>query len=213
MFPDAGNFTNDSQPGSQTSEAQWLDSLLETLGDDDDDYFGADSDPQLTSSASTVEDEDEEDDDEFSPTPSPMSSSDDLPHIHPSPFFPFFHQSLALPAPSTPSPTITKPAADSISYLPPPHEDPLPYCDSDDVDDLAVPDTIDDTSDEESEAPQTPSLGRSTSPLSFIDAASIPLPPDRSSLRHAGFRVLFDEDSCFYPFDPLPFNRDLDLLG
>ncbi|KAF5324422.1 hypothetical protein D9611_004271 [Ephemerocybe angulata] len=204
MFPDAGNFV-DPQPAALASEAQWLDSLLETLGDDDDDYFGADSDPQITSST--------EDDDEhlFSPSASPMSSSDELPHMQPSYFSPSVQYSAPFPAyPSSLASSYDPSFDSSLSSLPPPYEDPLPYYDSDDVDDLAVPEsTIDDTSDDESDPPQTPSLGRSTSPLSFIDAASIPLPPDRSSLRHAGFRVLFDEDSCFYPFDPLPFSDDV----
>lgn len=201
MFPDAGNFVERQAADAQTtSEAQWLDSLLETLGDDDDDYFGSDSEPTIHST---------EDDDDFSPSASPMSSSDDLPPMQPS-YFP----SAATTVPySAPYPSYHPSSFDksdtSISSLPPPYEDPLPYCDSDDVDDLAVPDAIEDTSDDESDAPQTPSLGRSTSPLSFVDAASIPLPPDRSSLRHACFRVLFDEDSCFYPFDPLPFSDDL----
>lgn len=202
MFPDVGNFVA-PHDDAHHSESQWLDSLLETLGDDDDDYYCADSDSPLASSA--------EDDDEqlFSPSASPMSSSDDLPHMQPTccppqlvPYYPSYPSSLA---------SHSKPSFDSDDFasLPPPYEDPLPYYDSDDVDDLAVPDAIDDTSDDESDAPQTPSLGRSSSPLSFIDAAFIPLPPDRSSLRHAGFRVLFDEPSCFYPFDPLPFSDDV----
>jgi hypothetical protein len=206
MFPDAGNFVERPHDDAQhSSEAQWLDSLLETLGDDDDDDFGADSEQHLSSST--------EDDDEhlFSPSASPMSSSDDLPHMHHQPSY-FSHPSVPYSAPFSYPSSLTciySPSFDSsLAALPAPYEDPLPYSVSDDVDDLAVPDAIDDTSDDESDAPQTPSLGRSTSPLSFIDAASIPLPPDRSSLRHAGFRVLFDEDSCFYPFDPLPFSED-----
>ncbi|RXW21113.1 hypothetical protein EST38_g4731 [Candolleomyces aberdarensis] len=199
MFPDAGNFVDSQPAGAQTSEAQWLDSLLETLGDDDDDYYGSDSEPHIHSM---------EDDDDFSPSASPMSSSDDLPPMQPS-YFPSATVPYSAPYPSYPSSLASSLPDSSISSLPPPYEDPLPYCDSDDVDDLAVPDAIEDTSDDESDAPQTPSLGRSTSPLSFVDAASIPLPPDRSSLRHACFRVLFDEDSCFYPFDPLPFSDDL----
>lgn len=158
MFPDAGKFA-ESQPEAQTSEAQWLDSLLETLGDDDDDYFGADSDPQISS---TSEDEDEQ---LFSPSASPMSSSDELPHMQPS-YFPY-----SVPYPSYPPSLVSSSHSSfdsSISSLPPPYEDPLPYCDSDDVDDLAVPDTIEDTSDDESEAPQTPSLGRSTTSPPFL---------------------------------------------
>lgn len=214
MFPDAGNFVEDqpSDDAARTSEAQWLDSLLETLGDDDDDDFG--SDPQLAASA--------EDDDEqlFSPSASPMSSSDDLPTMQQPSYYPSVPVSYPIPYPPY-HPPLALPLLDynfdssfdsSISSLPPPYEDPLPYYDSDDVDDLAVPDAIEDISDDESDTPPTPSLSGSRSSLfpdEAIDAASIPLPPERSTLRHPVPRVYIDEDSCFYPFDPLPFSEDV----
>ncbi|KDR81836.1 hypothetical protein GALMADRAFT_240084 [Galerina marginata CBS 339.88] len=209
MFPDAGQLVGRSATsGAQCSEAQWLDSLLETLGDDeDDDDFSVDN----SHSALPV------DDDEFplySPIGSPMSSSDDLPNQ--SAYYPS-SISVSYPVPYPPyQPSLIHAYNFDSSFdslLPSvsePYEDPLPYHDMDEVDYLPVPDAIEDTSDDESDAPTTPSLGRSSSSLSLVDAASIPLPPERSRLRHANPRVYIDSnDSYFYSFeDPLPFPDD-----
>jgi len=207
MFPDAGQLVSaPASSGTKSSEAQWLDSLLETLGeDDDDDDFHPDSDHQNSSLPV--------DDDEFplySPIVSPMSSSDNL-----------HQQSDYFPSISVPYPVAYPPYQSSllhafpfnsslpslVSSVPAPYEVPLPYHDEDVLEDLQVPDAIEDTSDDESDAPTTPSLGRSSSSLSLADAASIPLPLDRSRLRHASPRVYSSDDSYFYPFDidPLPF--------
>jgi len=89
-----------------------------------------------------------------------------------------------------------------------PCENPLPYHDLDDLEDLPVPDAIEDTSDDESDAPTTPSLGRSSSSITFVDPASVPLPTERSSrLRHSDPRVYIDVDDPYFSFeiDPLPF--------
>lgn len=202
MFPDAGQLVRAPvTAGAKTSEAQWLDSLLETLGDDEDyDDFIVDSDPQNAALPA--------DDDEFqlySPTGSPSSSSEDLPNQpayypssisvqYPVPYPPLIHAyHFASPFDSLVSPAL------------PPYDSPFPYHD---IEDLQVPDAIDDTSDDESDAPTTPSLGRSTSSVSLLDAASIPLPAERSRLRDANPRVYVNsDDSYFYPFefDPLPF--------
>jgi hypothetical protein len=208
MFPDAGQLVSaPASSGTQSSEAQWLDSLLETLGDDDDDDdFHPDSDHQNSSLAV--------DDDEFplySPSVSPMSSSDSL-HHQPA----YFPSSVSVPYP-VPYPPYQSPFLHAfpfdsslpslVSSVPAPYEVPLPYHDEDDLENLQVPDAIEDTSDDESDAPTTPSLGRSSSSLSLVDAASIPLPPDRSRLRHASPRVYNSDDSYFYSLDidPLPF--------
>ncbi|KAF8968377.1 hypothetical protein BDZ97DRAFT_1902981 [Flammula alnicola] len=202
MFPDAGQLVRaPSTSGAKSSEAQWLDSLLEILGDDDDDDdFTVDSDHQ--NSALPV------DDDEFalySPIVSPTSSSDDLPNqpaYYPSP--------ISVPYPVPYPPLIHAYHFDSnfdslISSVSPPYEDPLPYHDMDDIEDLQVPDAIEDTSDDESDAPTTPSLGRSSSSLSLVDAASIPLPPERSRLRQTSPRVYVNsDDSYFYPLSLTP---------
>jgi hypothetical protein len=211
MFPDAGQLVGSSaSSGAKSSEAQWLDSLLETLGDDEDeDDFSVDSDHPI--SALPV------DDDEltlYSPTGSPNSSSDDLPNQ--SAYFPS-SISVSYPVPYPPyQPSLIHAYHFDSSFdslLPSvsaPLEAPLPYHDSDEIEDLPVPDAIEDTSDDESDAPTTPSLGRSSSSLSLVDAASIPLPPERSRLRHANPRVYVDSnDSYFYSFeDPLPFPDD-----
>ncbi|KAF9476334.1 hypothetical protein BDN70DRAFT_882583 [Pholiota conissans] len=202
MFPDAGQLVRvPTTSGTASSEAQWLDSLLETLGDDDDDDdFISDSDHQ--NSILPV------DDDEFqlySPIGSPSSSSDDLPHQ--SAYYP---SSISVPYPVPYPPLIHAYHFDSnldslVSSVSPPYDHPFPYHD---IEDLQVPDAIEDTSDDESDAPTTPSLGRSSSSLSLVDAASIPLPAERSRLRNASPRVYVDSnDSYFYPFefDPLPF--------
>ncbi|KAJ7172645.1 hypothetical protein C8R46DRAFT_1162026 [Mycena filopes] len=187
MFP---QLVNAPSPEVNASEAAWLDSLLETLGEDDDDDFSADSDVHVS-----VVPVDDDEDLATSPPISPMSSSDDLttqsyyPYLVPYPPF----------SPSLISPYHFPPLASS----PPPYVDPLPYCDLDDLDDFPpVPDAIEDTSDDESEAPATP--GQS---LSCLDPASIPLPAEHSRLRHSTPQVYIDpeDDEYFYPIDPLPF--------
>ncbi|KAF8911161.1 hypothetical protein CPB84DRAFT_1763481 [Gymnopilus junonius] len=203
MFPDGSSVSVPS--GAKSSEAQWLDSLLETLGDDDDeDDFNVDSDHPI--SPLPV------DDDEFplyTPVVSPLSSSDDLPNQSA-----YYSSSISVsypvPYPPYQPPLIHAYPFDSVYSSSPalPYEDPLPYHDMNDIEDLPVPDAIEDTSDDESDAPTTPSLGRSSSSLSLVDAASVPLPAERSRLRHANPRVYVDSnDSYFYSFeiDPLPF--------
>ena len=201
MFPDAGKLVSESvTEEAMASEAQWLDSLLETLGDDDDDEFN---------NVSTLP----ADDDEFplySPIVSPMSSSDDLPSQ--SSYYPT--SSVSVPYPPYHPPlihayhfdTTFEPLEHFVSSFSAPYEDPLPYHDLDDLED--VPDTIEDTSDDESDAPTTPSLGRSSSSLTS-DPASVPLPPaERSSrLRHSDPRVYIDVVDHYFCFeiDPLPF--------
>jgi len=207
MFPDAGKLVGSSLTSeSRSSEAQWLDSLLETLGDDDDDDdFRVDSEslhhhPHDLATLAV-------DDDEFplySPLVSPMSSSDDLPN-QPA----FYSSSISVPYP-VPYPAYQPPLLhayhfDSIS--PSSYEAPLPYHDLDDLD-LPVPDAIEDTSDDESDVPTTPSLGHSSSSLSLVDSTSIPHLQERSRLRDSSPRVYVDsDDSYFYSFevDPLPF--------
>jgi hypothetical protein len=79
----------------------------------------------------------------------------------------------------------------------------------DDVEDLAVPDAIEDTSDDESDVISTPSLIRSSSHLSLVDPASVPLPAERR--RRPELHIYIDtDDSYYHPFelDPLPFRDD-----
>lgn len=207
MFPDAGKFVEGHTTNDNNSEAQWLDSLLETLGDDDEDDFGVESDANVSVVPA-------DDDELLSPIGSPMSSSDDLPSqpsYYPLPI------TVAYPVPYPPfhPPLIRSyefdPTFDSpLVSLPAPYDDPLPYHDLDDAEESSVPDAIEDTSDDESDAPTTPSLGRSGSSLSLAEAASIPLPTQRSRLRHPPHVYVDSDDSYFYPFefDPLPFPVD-----
>ncbi|KAJ4488006.1 hypothetical protein J3R30DRAFT_3695663 [Lentinula aciculospora] len=208
MFPDAGKLV-DSSGRDNTSEAEWLDSLLETLGDDDEhdeDEFGVDN--------GSVLQVDDEYDQMLSPLPSPMSSSDDL--INESYLSSSFSYPYLAPYPPFQPPLINSYSLDSTSVSHSPYVDPLPYSYyelDDDVADLPVPDAIEDTSDDESDSPLTPSVQSSAS-LSLIDPATIPLPADRPRIvNHAAPHVFIDsDDSSFYPYelgpDPLPFSDD-----
>lgn len=202
LFPDACKLHSGGD--ANVSEAAWLDSLLETLGDEDDYYTGND----VHVSVMPVDDED----DSISPIMSPMSSSDDLIHqqlhYYPSPI------AVPYPVPYPPyhPPLIRSFELDSlISPLDssrPPYCDPLPYYDMDDVEDLAVPEAIEDTSDDESDVVSTPSLLRSSTDLALVDPASVPLPAER---RLPQLHIYVEpEDSQFYPYelDPLPFPDD-----
>ncbi|KAF8061557.1 hypothetical protein FPV67DRAFT_1631050 [Lyophyllum atratum] len=215
MFPDAGKFVSGPSADVNASESDWLDSLLETLGDDDEYEFAAESDPNISIPG-------DEDDDQLllSPMGSPMSSSDDLPNhsnCYPQSITVSYSYPYPVPYPPFHPPLIYPYEFDSafdpsLSFIPAaPYDDPLPYYDLSDVENLSVPDTIEDTSDDDSDAPLTPSLGLSSNSLSPMDAASIPLPTERSRLRHTIPHVHVDsDDPYFYPFeiDPLPFPDD-----
>lgn len=179
VFPADGVFV-DACGEDTLEEAQWLDSLLETLGDedeedDDDDYSSVVDDSQLLSSLA-----------------SPMSSSDDLsiqayylPPIYPPYHPPLVHPSYQFPLYSEED------------------DDPLPYqgqtADDLEVDDMSMPEAIEDTSDDESDGPQTP-LGQSS--LLYLPERRPRLLPPVGPLVYVG-----TDDSQFYPFDldPLPF--------
>jgi len=194
MFPDARNFVGSHTAVVNSSEADWLDTLLETLGDEDEDEFTVDSDAHV----SIIPVDDDEDQLLFSPMVSPMSSSDDLPNQSP-------YVSYSYPVSYPPlHPRLSHPYDSPLSSFPALYEDPLPYQDLDDSEILSVPDAIEDTSDDESDTPLTPSI-RSTSSMVLIDAASIPLPAERSRLRHNHPHIYVDGDDSYYPFDPLPF--------
>ncbi|TFK55247.1 hypothetical protein OE88DRAFT_1805621 [Heliocybe sulcata] len=195
VFPDAGVFVDAREAEPSPSEAQWLDSLLETLGDERGDD---DSDSQVSVSP----------DDDFSPPISPLSSSDDL--FSPHSCYPSVqtvqHPVYYPPDPYPPyHPLVRRCPLDSDFHA---ALDSCPHSAyADDVDDLSVPDAIEDTSDDESDAPTTP-FARSTA--SLVDPASIPLPVERTrSGRHPHVYIDTD-DSYFYPFelDPPSFPDD-----
>lgn len=194
MFPDAGKLVGETTEEAKASEAQWLDSLLQTLGDDDDDDFSVDSEQNISSLPT--------DDDEFplySPiVSSPMSSSDGH-----SSYYSTSSISVPYPVPYPPLShayhfdTTFEPLVSPFSA---PYENPLPYHDLDHLEDM--PEAIEDTSDDDSDAPTTPSLGRSSSSLT-----SVPLAERGSGLRHCDPCVYIDVDNRYFCFemDPLPF--------
>ncbi|KAG6885994.1 hypothetical protein C0993_006110 [Termitomyces sp. T159_Od127] len=199
MFPDAGKLVGEPTADGSTSEAQWLDSLLETLGgDDDDDDFAAVSHISIH-----VEDEDDNDD-QLSLVGSPVSSSDDL--LTPSACFPLPYP-YPVPYPPFHPPLIYPYEIDHVSSFDSFSYEPLPYYD---VENSSVPDAIEDTSDDEStDAPTTPSVGRSSNSFALMDSASSQ--PERSGLRHPRPHVHVEpDDPYFYPFelDPLPFPHE-----
>jgi hypothetical protein len=221
MFPDAEKLGNSKEVYNNASEAAWLDSLLESLEDDDNEEFNMDSDVNI----STLPVDDDEDllSPLISPLMSPMSSSDDLvnqsyypPPIavsYPVPYPPYHpplvrsceHESMYPPHASSPSSPPSPPP-------PSPYDDPLPYHDIDDFEDFSVPDAIEDTSDDESDALTTPSITHSSSMLSLVDPALIPLPAERRRRRPQLHVYVDPEDRAFYPFelDPLPFSDHFD---
>jgi len=218
MFPDAGHFVSSHSAESsfyddeaRSSEAQWLDSLLETLGEDEDedDGFRVDTPRPLLSSSSSslplpVDDDDYQ---PYSALVSPMSSSDDLSahsNVYYSSSIDVSYPPLVHHAYRHHHHHHLHPFDSSISLAP--YQVPLPYHDED------LPDAIEDTSDDDSDAPTTPSLGRSSSSLS-LDPASIP--PTAASERNSRLgqstpRVYVDSnDSYFYAFKSLlPFPSD-----
>ncbi|KAI0637184.1 hypothetical protein C8Q77DRAFT_1096459 [Trametes polyzona] len=214
MFPDPHSMGSRSAGGGD-SEKQWLDSLLEDLGDDDEDM---DIETASTSVSVLAVDDD---DDPLSPLCSPMSSSDDL--VNHSSLF-YHPPPIAIPYP-IPYPPLHPPLLPSWLQLdahgddsiPPPstavplyNTDPLPYYDADDIDDLPVPDAIEDTSDDESDVLSTP-YSQSTSSLSPADPASVPLPQARTRLHTRPHVYVDTDDAYFYPFEldpPLPFHDE-----
>jgi hypothetical protein len=196
MFPDAGQLVSSPSTSAAKSEAAWLDTLLANLADDEDDDYTVDTEQQH--STLPVEDDDFH---LYSPIGSPMSSSDDLPNQ------PDYYPSISVQYPVPYPDLIHAYHFDSItSSSTTSYEDPFPYHSVNDLFDL--PEAIEDTSDDESDVLTTPSIGRSTSSISLVDAASIPLPAERSRLRPADPRVYVNSDHSYlnpFEFDPLPF--------
>ncbi|KAI0029818.1 hypothetical protein K488DRAFT_79938 [Vararia minispora EC-137] len=175
MFPDAGVL---AAPGAGL-EQQWFDSLLETLDDASDED---DCEPPLPA----LPDSDDDEDCLFSPSTSPMSSSDDLVHIPVSPAPAYYPPPVALPFPPFDrTPLLIGPS-------------PRPFFDAVDVDDLPMPDAIADDSDadDDSDALSTPSLLRSSVSQPLLRRPPLQQPrvvdPD-------------DDDAGAFFFDGLPF--------
>ncbi|KAI0319800.1 hypothetical protein OF83DRAFT_1275476 [Amylostereum chailletii] len=198
MFPDAGKLATGAGVGAL--EEQWFDSLMETLEDVDE--------SDVTVSVLPVDDDDDDDDyPPFTPSTSPMSSSDNLVYYDPP---------IAMPYPVVYPPYHPPLIHDFHLNSPldssyPPLDVALPYYDADDVDDLPVPDAIEDDSDDESDALSTPSILRSTA-SSIVDSvpSSFPFSHERAR-RPSSPQVYVDSDPTYFsPFElaPLPFPED-----
>jgi hypothetical protein len=204
MFPDPHSVPGGDHSAADDGESQWLDSLLEELEDEDDCYFKSED----TTAASQLPNADEETE-PLSPLYSPMSSSDDLVesssyYAYPLPYSPV-HPS------SAPSWLALENSSDSIlPSTPALYDNPLPYLDVDELDDSPVPDAVEDISDDESDAPSTPSVV--STPSLSPPGLSISIPRERTQpLTHLQPQVYTErDDSYFYPFelDPLPFPDD-----
>lgn len=199
MFPDASKLIPQGGADMTASEAEWLDSLLETLCEGEQDEFCAGSDVQVSVAV------EEDDDTSLSPLTSPMSSSDDLLN-HQAPCSTSTAVSYPVPYPPFHPPLVHPyelgPVIESPLISPPPAYDSVSRYDMDELDDLSVPEAIEDTSDDESDALSTPSLGRS-SHLFFGTSLSGERRQQRSQLdvyiRTTG--SVFDR----FELDPLPF--------
>ena len=204
LFPDPDALSYDftppsspSSPKSDASEAQWLDSLLESFSDDEDD--------EPISTRRSVSDDDQEY--SFtSPSMSPVASSENL--VHHSSFYESPPISVSYPIPYPPlfHPPLIH-LEEPLSRMAPLPGAERPYDDVDELDDLSVPEAIEDTSDDDSDTLATPcrSAMSFVNPSVDVDPASIPLPPEVRP------RVYVNTDAAYlyrFELDPLPFAND-----
>ena len=137
---------------------------------------------------------------------SPLASSEDLAHHssyyesppisvpYPIPYPPLFHPPLIH-------------LEESLDHPTPLQETGRPYYDIDELDDLSVPEAIEDTSDDDSDSLTTPCRSATSlvSPSVGLNPAAIPLP---SEVRP---RVYVNTDPAYlyrFELDPLPFAND-----
>jgi len=207
IYPDARKLLDNScSVNDDSSEKQWFDSLLQSLEHEDSD----DSHEPLLH----VGDDDDEDDlSPLTPSASPMSSTDDLGHpVYNNTPISMPYPVVYPPSPYGPpllSPLELQPLNTSLDSTYPPFNLALPYNSEDDIDDLPVPDTVEDLSDDESDVLSAPTpIARSPS-TSLLDASA------RSSeraRRHVVPRVYVNADDSYFQhgleLDPLPFAHD-----
>ncbi|KAI9508480.1 hypothetical protein F5148DRAFT_1195962 [Russula earlei] len=205
IYPDARKLLRSScSANDDSSEKQWFDSLLESLEHEDSD----DSHEPLLH----VGDDDDEDDlPPLTPSASPMSSTDDLGHpvynntpiSMPYPVvYPPYHPPLL-------SPLELQPLNTSLDSPYPPFNVALPYNSEDDMDDLPVPDTVEDLSDDESDAISALTPVTRSPSTSLLDANA--RSPERAR-HHVVPQVYVNADDSFIhhglELDPLPFAHD-----
>ena len=203
IYPDARKLLDTPcTVNDDSSEKQWFDSLMESLEVNESDDVN-----EPVALLHVVDDEDEDDLPPFTPSGSPMSSTDDLNH----PVYNNTPISMPYPVvyppyspPSLLSPLELQPLDSSYPY--PPFNVALPYNAEDDTDDLPVPDTVEDTSDDESDALSAPTPVTRSPSLSLVDTSA------RSSeraRRYAIPRVYVSADESYFQhsleLDPLPF--------
>jgi hypothetical protein len=206
IYPDARKLLDSScSANNDSSEKQWFDSLLESLEQHEE---SDDSHEPLLH----VGDEDDEDDlPTLSPSASPMSSTDDLSH----PVYNNTPISMPYPVVYPPynppllSPLELQPLNTPLDSIYPPFNVALPYNAEDDIDDLPVPDTVEDLSDDESDALSSPSPVTRSPSMSLVDGSA------RSSGRARGHvvpQVYVNADGSYFrhglELDPLPFAHD-----
>jgi hypothetical protein len=196
LFPDADKLVdNSSSLSADSSEAAWLDSLLESLDDEDTGPVAPEDEDSLSIHI-----------------PSPMSSSDDLADsLYYSPAAPCVY-SYPYPVPYPPfHPPLIRSyeheeddCSDDEDPLRDMLFDTLPYHEQKDVDDLSVPDAIEDDSDDDSDIPPTPMLTDSTGSSISVDPTSVPLPSEEHNHRLQVY--IPSQDGLYNSFDLLPFS-------
>ncbi len=207
IYPDARKLLDTPcTVNDDSSEKQWFDSLLESLEHDDSDDAN-----EPVALLHVADDEDEDDLPPFTPSASPLSSTDDLSH-------PVYNNTpISMPYPVVYPPYNSPPLLSPLELQPlntpldsvypyPPFNVALPYNAEDDMDDLPVPDTVEDTSDDESDALSAPTPATRSPSLSLVDTSA------RSSeraRRYAVPRVYVSADESYFhhslELDPLPF--------
>lgn len=188
LFPDPGDAIGDACD-EQDSEAQWFDSVWESLADSDDEADGVYCDhPYVTPSSTNIAPG-------LSAAVTPPSSpySDNFVSLNSS-----VSESYIVPYPSVHPPLVLPFQLDPAPYFC--SSDSYSFCHSHDIDDAdeSVPEAIEDVSDDESDSIHTP-FSRSRSSLTLVDPASVPLPHEPLI-----FNALTDSLSS-YSSSPLPF--------
>jgi hypothetical protein len=207
IYPDARKLLDSPcSVNDESSESQWFDSLLESLEHEDS------ADPNEPIALLHVGDDDDEDDlSLLTPSASPMSSTDDLGH----PVYNNTPISMPYPVvyppynPSLLSHLELQPLNTSLDSGYPPFNVALPYYAEDDIDDLPVPDTVEDLSDDESDALSTPTTDARLPSISLVDTSAM---SSERARYHVDPQVYVNANDPYLhrtlELDPLPFPHD-----